>query len=47
MGHAVTAFSHSPRKRGLIEQLGGAFADSSNPAQLMEYDGAFDFILSR
>jgi D-arabinose 1-dehydrogenase-like Zn-dependent alcohol dehydrogenase len=42
-GHSVTAFSHSPKKRGLIERLGGAFADSSDR---MEYLGAFDFILS-
>jgi len=46
MGHSVTAFSHSPRKKGLIERLGGAFADSSNPGHLTEYQGAFDFILS-
>jgi D-arabinose 1-dehydrogenase-like Zn-dependent alcohol dehydrogenase len=46
MGHSVTAFSHSPRKRGLVERLGGAFADSSDPAHLVEYSGAFDFILS-
>jgi D-arabinose 1-dehydrogenase-like Zn-dependent alcohol dehydrogenase len=46
MGHGVTAFSHSPRKQGLIERLGGAFADSSNPGQLTEHQGAFDFILS-
>ena len=46
MGHSVTAFSHSPHKRGLIERLGGVFADSSDTEQLIEYDGAFDFILS-
>jgi D-arabinose 1-dehydrogenase-like Zn-dependent alcohol dehydrogenase len=46
MGHGVTAFSHSPRKKALIERLGGAFADSSNPGQLAEHQGAFDFILS-
>ena len=46
MGHSVTAFSHSPQKRGLIERLGGVFADSSGPERLVEYDGAFDFILS-
>ncbi len=45
-GHNVTAFSHSPHKRGLIERLGGAFADSSDPTRLMDYQGAFDFILS-
>ena len=46
MGHSVTAFSHSPDKRGLIERLGGAFADSSDTEHLIEYNGAFDFILS-
>lgn len=46
MGHSVTAFSHSPRKRALIERLGGAFAESSDPEQLIEHHGAFDFILS-
>lgn len=46
MGHRVTAFSQSPRKRGLIERLGGMFADSSHPSRLTEYQGTFDFILS-
>ena len=46
MGHSVTAFSHSPNKRALIERLGGVFADSSDPERLVEYNGAFDFILS-
>ena len=30
MGHSVTAFSHSPAKRELIERMGGVFADSSD-----------------
>ena len=46
MEHRVTVFSHSPDKRGLIERLGGAFADGSDPRHLAEYQGAFDFILS-
>jgi D-arabinose 1-dehydrogenase-like Zn-dependent alcohol dehydrogenase len=46
MGHGVTAFSHSPRKRELVERLGGTFADSSDAEHLVAYDGAFDFILS-
>jgi D-arabinose 1-dehydrogenase-like Zn-dependent alcohol dehydrogenase len=46
MEHGVTVFSHSPQKRGLIQRLGGAFADSSDPSNLTEYHGAFDFILS-
>ena len=46
MGHNVTAFSHSPSKRPLIERLGGTFASSSDPKQLTEHEGAFEFILS-
>jgi D-arabinose 1-dehydrogenase-like Zn-dependent alcohol dehydrogenase len=46
LGHGVTAFSHSPRKIGLIERLGAAFADSSDSKHLTGYQGAFDFILS-
>jgi D-arabinose 1-dehydrogenase-like Zn-dependent alcohol dehydrogenase len=46
MGHSVTAFSHSPRKKELIERLGGTFADSSDAKGLIEYQRAFDFILS-
>jgi D-arabinose 1-dehydrogenase-like Zn-dependent alcohol dehydrogenase len=46
MGHDVTALSHSPRKRALIDRLGGAFADSSDPKQLAAFEGTFDFILS-
>jgi D-arabinose 1-dehydrogenase-like Zn-dependent alcohol dehydrogenase len=45
-GHRVTAFSHSPSKKGLIERLGGAFADSSDPRREADYQGSFDFILS-
>lgn len=46
MGHSVTAFSHSPNKRALIERMGGSFADSSDADSLIEYNGVFDFILS-
>lgn len=46
MGHTVTAFSHSPAKRELIEQLGGVFADSADPKHRTDHDMAFDFILS-
>jgi D-arabinose 1-dehydrogenase-like Zn-dependent alcohol dehydrogenase len=46
MGHSVTAFSHSPAKRELIERLGGVFADSSDTQRLTEHQGSFDFILS-
>jgi D-arabinose 1-dehydrogenase-like Zn-dependent alcohol dehydrogenase len=46
MGHSVTAFSHSPAKRELIERLGGAFADSTDLTCMTSHEGAFDFILS-
>jgi D-arabinose 1-dehydrogenase-like Zn-dependent alcohol dehydrogenase len=46
LGHHVTVFSQSPQKRGLIERLGGGFADSSDATQLPAYQGTFDFILS-
>jgi D-arabinose 1-dehydrogenase-like Zn-dependent alcohol dehydrogenase len=46
MGHRVTAFSHSPAKRALVERLGGAFADSSDTKGMTERQGEFDFILS-
>jgi D-arabinose 1-dehydrogenase-like Zn-dependent alcohol dehydrogenase len=46
MGHRVTAFSHSPAKRSLIERLGGAFANSSDAERLAEYQEEFDLILS-
>ena len=45
-GYNVTAFSHSPRKRGLIERLGAAFVDSSDLRHLTEGHEAFDFIIS-
>lgn len=45
-GHSVTAFSHSPHKRALIERLGGTFADTSGATRGPEYHGAFDFIIS-
>jgi D-arabinose 1-dehydrogenase-like Zn-dependent alcohol dehydrogenase len=43
MGHSVSAFSHSPEKRELIERLGGAYVDTSDATR---HHGAFDFILS-
>jgi D-arabinose 1-dehydrogenase-like Zn-dependent alcohol dehydrogenase len=46
MGHSVTAFSHSRNKLELIERLGGAFADSSDPKSMTGHHGAFDLILS-
>ena len=46
MGHAVTAFSHSPAKRELIQRLGGTFANSADMRCMTTHEGSFDFILS-
>lgn len=46
MGHRVSAFSHSPEKKGLIEQLGAEYRDSSNLDNLADHDRKFDFIIS-
>ncbi len=46
MGHTVTAFSHSPAKRELIEGLGGTYLNSSDMTCVTDHEGAFDFILS-
>ena len=46
MGHRVSAFSHSPEKKKIINQLGAGYVDSSNPDSLAGYNRKFDFILS-
>ena len=46
MGHSVSALSHSPAKRELIEGLGGAYVDVADPEQQASCREAFDFILS-
>jgi D-arabinose 1-dehydrogenase-like Zn-dependent alcohol dehydrogenase len=46
MGHRVSAFSHSPEKRGTIEQLGAAYIDSSQLDDSGALTRRFDFILS-
>jgi len=46
MGHGVSALSHSPAKRQLIERLGGAYVDVADPEQRALHWQAFDFILS-
>ncbi|HMI88645.1 MAG TPA: NAD(P)-dependent alcohol dehydrogenase [Polyangiaceae bacterium] len=46
MGHSVSAFSHSPTKRELIQQLGATYIDSSHLAELTTLRRRFDFILS-
>jgi D-arabinose 1-dehydrogenase-like Zn-dependent alcohol dehydrogenase len=44
MGHRVSALSHSPAKRELIERLGGAYVDAADAAHTCR--DAFDFVLS-
>ena len=46
MGHRVSAFSHSPEKKKIINQLGVEYVDSLNPDSLAGYNRKFDFILS-
>ncbi|WP_119080900.1 NAD(P)-dependent alcohol dehydrogenase [Chitinophaga alhagiae] len=43
MGHRVSAFSHSPEKKEIIEGAGAEYVDSAN---LSGRDRQFDFILS-
>jgi D-arabinose 1-dehydrogenase-like Zn-dependent alcohol dehydrogenase len=44
--HTVSAFSHSPSKRALIERLGATYIDSSHAASVTNARGTFDLILS-
>jgi D-arabinose 1-dehydrogenase-like Zn-dependent alcohol dehydrogenase len=46
MGHGVSALSHAPEKRSLIEGLGGTYVDASDSRAMAESHRAFDFILS-
>lgn len=46
MGHRVSAFSHSPGKRNMIEQLGAEYVDSSDADVSKNNSKKFDFILS-
>lgn len=46
MRHTVSAFSHSPNKKGMIESLGARYVDSSNADDLAEHQKKYDFILS-
>jgi len=46
MGHKVSAFSHSPRKKEMIDKLGAEYLDSSNPDDLQRHTRKFDFIIS-
>lgn len=46
MGHEVYAFSHSPEKKEMINQLGAEFILSSNSNNLTTLNKKFDFIIS-
>lgn len=46
MGHTISAFSHSPEKKEMIEQLGAEYVDSSNLNDSTDNNRKFDFILS-
>jgi D-arabinose 1-dehydrogenase-like Zn-dependent alcohol dehydrogenase len=46
MGHRVSAFSHSPAKKEMIERLGAEYIDSSHLADVTTLRRRFDFILS-
>jgi D-arabinose 1-dehydrogenase-like Zn-dependent alcohol dehydrogenase len=46
MGHSVSAFSHSPAKREIVERLGAGYIDSSHVAGVTTLGKRFDFILS-
>lgn len=46
MGHEVYAFSHSPGKKEMINQLGAEFILTSNSNNLTTINKKFDFILS-
>ena len=46
MGHQVYAFSHSPEKKEMVNQLGAEFVLSSNPNNLSALNQTFDFIIS-
>jgi len=46
MGHRVSAFSHSPAKKAMIERLGAEYVDSAQLARQTTLRGRFDLILS-
>jgi D-arabinose 1-dehydrogenase-like Zn-dependent alcohol dehydrogenase len=46
MGHDVSALSHSPAKREMIERLGGVYVDIADPERRASCRETFDFILS-
>jgi D-arabinose 1-dehydrogenase-like Zn-dependent alcohol dehydrogenase len=46
MGHRVSAFSHSPAKRALVEELGAEFVDGREAATRPALKRRFDLMLS-
>ena len=46
MGHRISAFSHSPNKKEMIDKLGAEYIDSSNLNALTSLNRKFDFIIS-
>ena len=46
MGHKISAFSHSPTKKEIVDELGAEFVDSSNPNDLSRHNRKYDFIIS-
>jgi D-arabinose 1-dehydrogenase-like Zn-dependent alcohol dehydrogenase len=46
MGHRVSAFSHSPAKKAMIERLGAEYVDSAKLADQPTLKRRFDLILS-
>jgi D-arabinose 1-dehydrogenase-like Zn-dependent alcohol dehydrogenase len=46
MGHKVYAFSHSPEKKEMINQLGAEFILSSNPDNIALLSNTFNLIIS-
>lgn len=46
MGHKISAFSHSPTKKEMVDALGAEFVDSSNPNDFARHNRKYDFIIS-
>jgi len=46
MEHKVSGFSHSPKKKEMIDKLGAEYVDSSNPDDLQRSNRKFDLIIS-
>ncbi len=46
MGHKTAAFTHSPKKKEMIDNLGAEYVDSSNVNESTTSTRTFDFIIS-